>query len=106
MTGELIRENFEALQRMAEGAALMTDTTRIAADRRHRLSRHFNRPIAEAMYENIRAVGMPDWSEDDQTFARAFQEFMEADEIMGLKTEVDELGEPPEGLPGPAGRTI
>ena len=96
MTGELIRENFEALQRMAEGAALMTDTTVSRRIVGAAYPRHFNRPIAEAMYENMRAVGMPDWSEDDQTFARAFQEFMEAGEIMGLKTEVDELGEPPE----------
>ncbi len=35
---------------------------------------HFNRPIAEAMHENIRAVGAPKWSEDDQTFARAVQQ--------------------------------
>lgn len=96
MTGELIRENFETLQRMAEGAALMTDTTVSRRIVGAAYPRHFNRPIAEAMYENMLAVGMPDWSEDDQTFARAFQEFMEADEIMGLKTEVDELGEPPE----------
>lgn len=96
MTGELIRENFEALQRTAEGAALMTDTTVSQRIVGTAYPRHFNRPIAEAMHANIRAVGMPQWSEDDQAFARAFQEFMEADEVTGLKTEVDELGEPPE----------
>ena len=48
------------------------------------------------MHENIRAIGMPDWAEDDQAFARAFQEFMEAEEVTGLKTEVDELGVPSE----------
>ena len=96
MTGELIRENFEALQRTAEGAALMTDTTVSRRIVGTAYPRHFNRPIAEAMHANIRAVGMPEWSEDDQAFARAFQEFMQADEITGLKTEVDELGEPPE----------
>ena len=96
MTGERIRENFAALQRTAEGAALMTDTTVSRRIVGTAYPRHFNRPIAEAMHENIRAVGMPDWSEDDQAFARAFQEFMEAEEIIGLKTEVDELGEPSE----------
>ena len=96
MTGERIRENFEALQRTAEGAALMTDTTVSRRIVGTAYPRHFNRPIAEAMYENIRAVGMPDWSEEDQAFARAFQEFMEAEEITGLKTEVDELGAPSE----------
>ena len=34
---------------------------------------HFNKPIAEAMYENIKKVGMPAWSEDDQTLAKALQ---------------------------------
>ena len=96
MTGERIRENFEALQRTAEGAALMTDTTVSRRIVGTAYPRHFNRPIAEAMYGNIRAVGMPDWSEEDQAFARAFQEFMEAEEITGLKTEVDELGAPSE----------
>ena len=96
MTGERIRENFAALQRTAEGAALMTDTTVSRRIVGTAYPRHFNRPIAEAMHENMRAVGMPEWSEDDQTFARAFQEFMEADEIIGLKTEIDDLGVPAE----------
>ena len=34
---------------------------------------HFNRPVAEAMYENIQKVGMPEWSEADQTLAKALQ---------------------------------
>jgi aminobenzoyl-glutamate utilization protein B len=42
----------------------------------------------------MRAVGMPEWSEDDQAFARAFQEFMEAEEVTGLKTEIDPVEEP------------
>jgi aminobenzoyl-glutamate utilization protein B len=46
------------------------------------------------MYDNIRAVGMPEWSEDDQKFARAFQEYMEADEITGLRTELEPIAEP------------
>ena len=96
MTGERIRENFEALQRTAEGAALMTDTTVSRRIVGTAYPRHFNRPIAEAMQENIRAVGMPEWSEDDQAFARAFQAFMEAEEITGLKTTVDELVTPSE----------
>lgn len=96
MTGERIRENFDTLQRTAEGAALMTDTTVSRRIVGTAYPRHFNRPIAEAMHENIRAIGMPEWTEDDQAFARAFQEFMEAEEIVGLKTEVDELGVPSE----------
>jgi aminobenzoyl-glutamate utilization protein B len=33
-----------------------------------------NKPIAEAAYDNIKAVGMPQWSDDDQAFAKAVQE--------------------------------
>jgi aminobenzoyl-glutamate utilization protein B len=94
ITADRIRENFEALQRTAEGAALMTDTTLSRRIIGTAYPRHFSKPIAEAMHENMQAVGMPDWSEDDQAFARAFQEFMQAEEITGLKTEIEELGAP------------
>lgn len=94
MTADRIRENFATLQRIAEGAAMMTDTT---ASRRivgAAYPRHFNKPIALAMYDNIRAVGMPEWSEDDQKYARAFQEFMDAEEITGLRTDIAPIAAP------------
>ena len=34
---------------------------------------YFNKPIAEAMYENIKKVGLPKWSDDDQKLAKALQ---------------------------------
>ena len=101
ITADNIRENFATLQRIAEGAAMMTDT---GVSRRiigTAYPRHFNRPIAEAMHENIRSVGMPEWSEDDQEFALAFQAYMRrfdlsgrAEVLDGLKTEVDDLEAP------------
>ena len=94
ITAENIQENFDKLQRTAEGAALMTDTTVTRRIVGTAYPRHFNKPIALAMQENMRAIGMPQWSEDDQVFARAFQEFMEADEITGLKTDIDDIQEP------------
>jgi len=94
MTAENIRENFAKLQSTAEGAAMMTDTSVSRRIVGAAYPRHFNKPIAEAMYDNIRAVGMPEWSEDDQKFARAFQEFMAAEEINGLKTEIEDIGAP------------
>jgi aminobenzoyl-glutamate utilization protein B len=96
ITAEHIRENFAALQRMADGAAMMTDTTVSQRIIGTAYPRHFNKPIAEAMHENMQAVGMPDWSEDDQLFAKAFQEFMGADEIQPLKSEIEELAAPRE----------
>ena len=67
-------ELFDMGKRVAEGAALMTDTklesVRIIGSG---WAGHFSRPVAEATYQNIRRVGMPKWSDDDQTFARALQ---------------------------------
>jgi aminobenzoyl-glutamate utilization protein B len=101
ITAAGIRENVETLQRVAEGVALMTDTTLTRRIVGAAYPRHFNRPIALAMDENIRAVGLPDWSEDDQTFARAFQTFMSVDEVTGLAIELDGIGEPtPEPVSG------
>lgn len=91
-----IRENFATLHRIAEGAAMMTDTSMSRRIVGAAYPRHFNKPIALAMDDNIRSVGLPEWSEDDQRFARAFQEFMGAEEITGLATELDGLREPTE----------
>ncbi|HEX7719297.1 MAG TPA: amidohydrolase [Woeseiaceae bacterium] len=96
ITADGIHENFDTLQRIAEGAAMMTDTTVTRRIVGAAYPRHFNKPIALAMDENIKAVGLPDWSEDDQKFARALQELMEADEINGLATELDGIEEPEE----------
>jgi aminobenzoyl-glutamate utilization protein B len=91
---EGIRTNFETLQRVAEGAALMTDTTVSRQIVGAAYPRHFNKPIALAMDENIRAIGLPEWSEDDQKFARALQELMGAEEITGLPAELEGIEEP------------
>jgi aminobenzoyl-glutamate utilization protein B len=51
---------------------------------------HFNRPVAEAVYANITAVGLPTWSEDDQALARAVQRQAGAADS-GLATQLDTL---------------
>ena len=98
ITADNIRENFATLHRIAQGAAMMTDTQMTRQIVGAAYPRHFNRPIAEAMYTNIQSVGMPEWSEDDQIYARALQELMGAEEITGLSTELEDIGEP---LPEP-----
>ena len=90
-----IRDNFATLQRIAEGAALMTDTTVSRRIVGAAWPRHFNRPIALAMDENIKAVGLPAWSEDDQTFAKALQQLMGSPE-KGLAAELEGIQEPRE----------
>ncbi|MBT5766930.1 MAG: amidohydrolase [Kordiimonadaceae bacterium] len=93
MTAENILENYEKLNKTAEGAALMTDTTVS-----HRVvggawPRFFNKPIAEAVDKNIQAVGMPKWDAKDQQFAKAVQKLANTEQT-GLKTEPNELTGP------------
>lgn len=72
---------------MADGATMMTDTTVTSRVLGAAWPQHMNRPISEAMHQNILRVGMPDWSEDDQRLARAVQRMNAVDE-RGLLTEV------------------
>jgi aminobenzoyl-glutamate utilization protein B len=94
ITADGIRENFATLQRIAEGAAMMTDTQVSRRIVGAAYPRHFNRPIALAMDENIKSVGLPAWSEDDQQFAMALQSLMGAEEPEGLPNELAGIGEP------------
>ncbi len=94
MDYEDIRRNFDVGINIAEGAALMTETEMDYRILGTAWPRHFNRPIAEAMYEHIRAVGLPEWSEADQTLARALQKELGNRETPGLATELDSLEGP------------
>ena len=88
-----IRQNVEVLQKIAEGAALMTDTTLTRRIVGAAWPRHFNRPLALALQRNIESVGMPKWSQQDQAFARALQQLLEVPQE-GLQTEVAALAGP------------
>ena len=46
------------------------------------------------LYENIKKVGLPTWSEDDQLLARASQIEMQAPKMEGLATKLDSMGMP------------
>lgn len=94
MTADNIRENFATLQQIAEGASLMTDTGMSRKIVGAAYPRHFNKPIALAMDQNIQQVGLPTWSEDDQRFAKALQALMGNDEPQGLATDLSGIGEP------------
>ncbi len=88
VTADGIRDNFSTLHQIAEGASLMTDTSMSRRIVGAAYPRHFNRPIALAMDENIKNIGLPNWSEDDQQFAKALQTLMGAEEPEGLATEL------------------
>ncbi|HEY9554636.1 amidohydrolase [Allosphingosinicella sp.] len=97
-----IKENFELGNEIAEGAAKMTGTTVTRRIVGTAAPRHFNRPIAEAAYANIKAVGLPEWTEGEQAFAKLVQKNVGAEEIDGLATELEKL-EPPEEEPESGG---
>jgi aminobenzoyl-glutamate utilization protein B len=78
---------------MATAAALMTDTTFTSRLLGSAWPGYFNKPIAEAMYENIKKTGLPQWSEDDQILARAFQKEMKVP-VTGLRTAIPGLRAP------------
>jgi len=94
-----IRELHEIGTRIAAAAAQMTDTTMSERVLAATWPGHFNRPMAEALYANIRRVGMPRWSEADQQLARAAQAELKA-KLVGLRTEIPELRPPSEARGG------
>jgi aminobenzoyl-glutamate utilization protein B len=102
---EAIRELFETGNRIAEAAAMASDTTVTRRVLGYAAPQHGNKPMAEAAYKNIQMVGMPDWSEDDLAFARAVQSNTRASFVpyagggngereSPLETEISELSEP------------
>ena len=86
---------YESAKKMAQGAALMTetevDTIMMVGSG---WSAHFSRPVAEAMYQNIRRVGMPAWDEKDQALARGLQRQLGSTNPSGLSTAPGRLGGP------------
>jgi aminobenzoyl-glutamate utilization protein B len=88
--------------KIADGAAMMTDTTVSRRVLGTAAPRHFNKPIAEAAYANILQVGLPKWTADDQAFAKAVQKYTGAEKDTGLDTKLDKL-EPPKEKPESGG---
>jgi len=80
--------------KIAAGAAMMTDTelepVRVLGSA---WPQHFNRAVAQAAAANIQTVGMPEWSDADQTLARAVQKELGMREA-GLSTRVSPLQGP------------
>jgi aminobenzoyl-glutamate utilization protein B len=73
-TYQKIKEVWEIGDSIARGAAMMTGTellpTRVLGSA---WPQHFNKAVAEAAFANIQRVGLPQWSDADQTLARALQ---------------------------------
>ena len=75
---------------MAKGAALMTGTEVTSRVLGSAWPGHFNKTVAETMYENIEKVGLPAWTEADQTLAKAVQRELKVPEV-GMATKIGPL---------------
>jgi aminobenzoyl-glutamate utilization protein B len=76
--------------KIARAATEMTDTTMTERILAATWPGHYNKAVAEALYANIEKVGMPLWSENDQTLAKAMQKEI-GNKVEGLKTEIAKL---------------
>jgi aminobenzoyl-glutamate utilization protein B len=85
-----IKDLWDIGDTMARGAAMMTGTDVTSRLLGAAWPLHMNKPLSEAAYENITAVGLPAWSEADQTLARAIQRELGV-EAIGLATEISAL---------------
>jgi len=96
-TYEKILSLQEDALRIAEGAAMMTNTTFSHQVIGSSWPGHFNKAIAETVQKNIEQVGLPTWSEADQQLAKAVQKHInpeKGENQTGLLTEISELRGP------------
>ena len=85
-----IKRMWETGDRIAQGAAMMTDTSMSMRVLGSAWPIHTNRALAETMHANIKAVGLPKWSEADIALAKATQRELKVPEV-GLASEIPEL---------------
>lgn len=93
VTYEGIMDMYADANNIAAGAALMTDTKMTSKILGTAWPRHFNKVIAETMFENIKQVGLPEWSAADQELAKAVQTEV-GSKPNGLDNQLDEIGMP------------
>lgn len=88
---EEVEGYYSRILKIAEGAALGTGTTHkvqlITGVHEYLL----NRPLQEALYENMKLVGPVSFDEEEQSFAKELQKFLNVEQ-KGYATEIKELG--------------
>ncbi|MCL5280364.1 MAG: amidohydrolase [Planctomycetes bacterium] len=93
-TDEQLEDMYQRVINCAKGAALATGTELAQV---HCLSAihqsHHNRTLAELFQENIELVGMPQWTDEEQAFAKALQKTLGKEE-KGMPADVNKLKDP------------
>src|SRR5262245_48123826 len=85
-----IKKLWDIGNNMAKAATMMTDTEFTMRVLGSAWPSHMNKTVAETMYANIEKVGLPEWSEADQTLAKALQREMKVP-VTGLATKIQPL---------------
>ena len=87
---EEVKKLWDIGNNMAKAATMRTDTEYSMKVLGSAWPGHFNKTVAETMYANIEKVGLPEWSEADQSLAKALQKEMKVPEN-GLATKLQPL---------------
>ncbi|MBX7197803.1 MAG: amidohydrolase [Rhodospirillaceae bacterium] len=88
-----IKMLYETGNEISEAAAKATGTMVTRQVLGYAAPNYANKPLAEAAYANIKLVGMPQWSDADQAFARQVQE-ANGFKLQPLAKEVGKLSTP------------
>jgi aminobenzoyl-glutamate utilization protein B len=89
-----IEETFERVLDCAKGAAIASGATLDTVTVLTAIhQRHSNKGIAETIQRNIELIGMPEWTEQEQLFARALQRELGEKET-GYTSEIKPLKDP------------
>ncbi len=91
-----IKEMWDIGNKIAEGAALMTNTKFTSRILGTAWPQHMNKTTAETMFTNIQKVGLPTWSDADQTLAKALQKELGNATQPGLAIKLADLEGPVE----------
>jgi aminobenzoyl-glutamate utilization protein B len=94
-----VEEYYNWILKIAEGAAMATRTTHEVFLTTGVHEMLLNRPLQEAMQENLELVGAPEFAPEDQAFARELQKFIGIDEV-GLVQEIKPLASGAEPVSG------
>lgn len=88
-----VRDLYEIGNTTSEAAAKATETTVTHQILGYAAPNYGNKPMADAAYANIKAVGMPKWSDADQAFTKAVQTSL-GRTVKPLTTTIGEMNGP------------
>jgi aminobenzoyl-glutamate utilization protein B len=87
---ERVEDMYQRVVNCAKAGALASGTDLTVRVYTATHQQHANKALAELIDANIRAIGMPKWTEEEQAFARALQRELKAAE-KGMPTDVSAI---------------